>query len=79
MYRYVSGGMGRRQGGWTSEARSRKCVHQDELPVTAEDSCWRRPQISDLVALFGGRKGIGMPKPASGQGGRQPYTDQASS
>lgn len=53
---------GRRDLG--GKAGEELCVLQGELPGTAEDSCWRKPQISDLVSLFGGCKGTGMPKPA---------------
>lgn len=70
----------RRQGGpgRTERQGAAGCVLHDAFPVTAEDSHWRRSQISDLVPLFGGSKGTGVPRSAFAQGGRQLYADQPS-
>lgn len=73
-------GEGGREGGRNSEERKARscCVLRDEFPVTADDRYWRRSYISDLVPLFGGRKGMGHQGQPSDRDAGQLDMDQPS-
>lgn len=80
--RYLGGG-GRGGGeghpGRKGRIGAAKSVPYEEFPGAVEDWDWRRAQVSDLVPLLGEYKGMGVPRSAFGQGGRQVHKDQPSS